>query len=210
MKTNFLTAFEKWANWKSILALFGLQTLFVLVILPGASSGNTTDLPSLDMQFWYTPQRAYQIISAHSPETLRAMAITRLTIDIIYPLVYGLMISFLLIVSFRRAFPPSMDDSARSMLLQRSSLMKGETASSREHAPRGGISDFIVFIPWGGVFFDYLENISLATMYLSYPTKLIPLAWMASIFTAIKWALIGIGFALVLIGAVKLAFTKKE
>jgi len=169
---------EKWANWKSILALFILQNLFVLVILPGASPSNLSDQPSLDMHFSYTPQRAYQVISAHSSEALQAMAITRLTLDIVYPLVYGLLISFLLIVTFRRAFP------------------------------KNKFTDLVVFIPWGGVLFDYLENISLATMYLSYPTKLIPLAWMATIFTAIKWTLIGIGFALVLIGAVKLAFDR--
>jgi len=65
MKTRLLTTFEKWANWKSILALFALQMLFNLVIMPSASSSDTHDLPILDLQFWYTPQRAYEIIAAN-------------------------------------------------------------------------------------------------------------------------------------------------
>ena len=180
MKNQLLTTFEKWANWKSILALFALQMLFNLVLLPSASSSDTHDLPILDLQFWYTPQRAYEIIGAYPAELRQAAAITRLTLDLIYPLVYGLLISFLLIVTFRRAFPKS------------------------------NFADLAVFIPWGGVLGDYLENFGLATMYLSYPTELVPLAWMTAVFTTIKWTLIGIGFVLVLVGAVKLAFDKKQ
>ena len=176
MKTKLLAIFEKWANWRSILALFALQMLFNLVIMPGISSSNTNDLPILDLHFWYTPQRAYEIIGAYPSELLRSAAIGRLTVDMVYPLVYGFLISFLLIVTFRRAFPKS------------------------------NFADLAVFIPLGGVLGDYLENISLSTMYLSYPTELIPLAWMASVFTATKWTLIGTGFVLVLVGAVKLAF----
>ena len=175
MTTKLLTTFEKWANWKSILALFALQMLFNLVIMPGISSSNTNDLPILDLHFWYTPQRAYEIIGAYPPELLRSAVIGRLTVDMVYPLVYGFLISFLLIVTFRRAFP------------------------------KKNSADLAVFIPWGGVLGDYLENFGLVTMYLSYPTELIPLAWVTAVITAIKWTLIGIGFVLVLIGAVKLA-----
>ncbi len=177
MKTKFLTTFEKWANWKSILALFALQMLFNLVIIPSASSSDTHNLPVLDLQFFYTPQRAYEIISAYTPELRQAAAMTRLTFDIIYPIVYGLMICLMLIVTFRRAIPKSR------------------------------FADAAVFIPWGGVLFDYLENFGLATMYLRYPTEIYPLAWATAIFTALKWTLIGVGFLLVLVGAVKLAAT---
>ena len=180
MKTKLLTTFEKWANWKSILLLFALQMLFNLVILPGVSSSDTHDLPVLDLQFWYTPQRAYEIIGAYPAELLRSAAIGRLTVDMVYPLVYGLLISLLLIVTFRRAFA------------------------------KKDFADWAVFIPWGGVLGDYLENISLSTLYLQYPAELTSLAWMASIFTATKWTLIGIAFVLVLIGAVKLTFDKKQ
>ena len=179
MKNQLITTFEKWANWKSILALFALQMLFNLVLLPGMSSSDTHDLPILDLHFWYTPQRAYEIIGAYPAELRQATAITRLTLDIIYPVVYGLMLCLLLVVAFKRAFPKSR------------------------------FVDVAIFIPWAGMLFDYLENFGLATMYLSYPTELISLAWITAVFTALKWTLIGLGFVLVLIGAVKLTFDKK-
>jgi len=179
VKNKLLTTFEKWANWKSILFLFALQMLLNLVILPGASSSDTHNLPVLDLQFWYTPQRAYEIIGAYSPELRQAAAITRLTLDIIYPVVYGLLISLLLVVTFRRAFPGSR------------------------------FADVAAFLPWGGVLADYLENIGLATMYLSYPTELVHLSWVTTVFTSTKWVLIGISFGLVLIGGVKSTFKKK-
>ena len=180
MQQKLITAFEKWANLKSIFALFALQIIFVLVILPGATSSDTHDLPILDLQFGYTPQRAYEIIAAYPPELLRSAAIGRLTVDMVYPLVYGLLLSFLLILTFRRAFPESE------------------------------FADFVIFIPWGSVLGDYLENICLSIMYFSYPAELLSLAWVASIFTAAKWILIGVGYMLVLVGAVKLAFDKNN
>ena len=178
MKIKLLSLFEKWAKWKNILALFALQMLFNLVIMPSASSSDTHNVPILDLQFFYTPQRAYEIIGAYSPELRQAAAMTRLTVDIIYPVVYGLLLSFLLIVTFRRAFPDFP------------------------------FSDEIIFIPWAGVLFDYLENFGLAIMYLSYPTELYFIARLTSIFTTLKWTLIGVSFVLVLIAAVKLAFDK--
>ncbi len=185
MKTKLISLFEKWANWKNVLLFFALQMLFNLVIMPAFSGSNTHDLPTLDLQFFYTPQRAYEIIAAYTPELRQAAAITRLTLDIIYPLVYAMMLTLLLVLTFRRAFPAT-DDSVRS------------------------IFDFVLFIPWAGVLFDYLENICIATMFLNYPKEFYFLAQVAAIFTFLKWTLIGAGFVLALIGGVKLVFVKDE
>ncbi|MBT3320827.1 MAG: hypothetical protein HN392_00925 [Anaerolineae bacterium] len=180
MKKRFLNFIEKWASWKNILILFVLQMLFNLVIMPSASSSDTHDLPILDLQFFYTPQQAYAIIGAYTPELRQAAAISRLSLDVIYPLIYGLMLTFLLVVTLQRAF-------------------------------RGtSLKDQLLFLPWGGVLFDYLENIGLATMLLSYPKKFVLLAWFTAGFTSLKWILIVLSFLLVLIGAVKLAFIKKH
>ncbi len=208
MINQLLTLFEKWANWKNILALFALQMLFNLVIMPAGSGSDTHDLPVLDLQFFYTPQRAYEIIGAYSPKLRQAAAMTRLTLDIIYPIAYGLMLCLLLVVTFRRAFKKK-DDSARSTHLRRSSLSNDEIASSGYRPPRKFSFDFILFIPWVSVLFDYLENFGLATMFLSYPAEFYLLARSTSIFTALKWTFIGIGFLLAFIGGVKLVFVKK-
>jgi hypothetical protein len=180
MKTKLLSFFEKWASWKSVLAFFALQMLFNLVIMPAFSGSNEHDLPVLDLQFFYTPQQAYEIVAAYTPAMRQAAAITRLTLDIIYPLVYGMMLSLLLVLTFRRAFTP------------------------------GKIADLAVFIPWGGVLFDYLENIGFAIIFLSYPKEYFFIAQISAIFTALKWTLIGVGFVLALIGGVKLIFANKK
>ena len=180
MKRKLLSIFEKWANWKNVLAFFALQMLFNLVIMPAASDSNAHNLPILDLQFWYTPPKAYAIIRAYTPAMRQAAAITRLTLDILYPLVYGTMLSLLLVLTFRRAFPNFR------------------------------FADAVIFIPWGGVLFDYLENIGFAIMFLSYPKEYFFIAQISAIFTALKWTLIGTGFVLALIGGVKLALLKRD
>lgn len=176
MKNNLLKFFEKWASWKNVLIFFALQMLFNLVIMPAASGSGSHDLPVLDLQFFYSPEYAYQVISAYTPSMRQAAALTRLTLDIVYPLVYGMMLSLLLILTFRRAFN----------------------------------SDFAVFIPWGGVLFDYLENIGFAIMFLSYPREYYFVAQISAIFTFLKWSLIGISFLLALIGGMKLLFFRQK
>lgn len=208
MRHTLSATFEKWASWKSILSLFALQMLFNLIILPAGSGSDAHGLPILDLQLWYTPQYAYEVIGAYTPELRQAAALTRLTLDIIYPLVYGLLLALLLVVTFRRAFPAT-DASARRTTTQRRNLINGETALSQERVLRRINRDFIVFIPWFGVLFDYLENVSLATMYLNYPVELILVAWSSTVFSALKWIFIGAGFVLALIGGVKLAFSKR-
>ena len=176
MKRKLISFFEKWASWKSVLLFFALQMLFSIVIMPAASGSDAHDLPVLDLQFFYTPRQAYEIIGAYTPAMRQAAAITRLTLDVIYPLIYGMMLSLLLVLTFRKALS----------------------------------GDWVVFIPWGGVLFDYLENIGFAIMFLSYPKEYYFIAQVSAIFTMLKWILIGVGFVLALIGGVKLVFVKRK
>lgn len=178
MKEKIISTLEKWASWKNVLIFFALQMLFNLVILPGASGSSQHDFPVLDLQFFYTPEKVYEILGAYTPAMRQASAYGRLTADMVYPLVYGFMISFLLVLTFRRAF---------------------------DNKPA---TDAAILLPWGGVLGDYLENIALSILYFQYPTQLIFVAWAATIFTMLKWTLIGISFALVLIGGVKLVFKR--
>ncbi len=179
MKAKLLSLFKKWASWKSVLFFFALQMLFNIVIMPAFSGSNQHDLPTLDLQFAYTPERAYEIVASYTPEMRQAAAFTRLTLDIIYPIIYGMMLSLLLMLTFRRAFV------------------------SRPFA------DAAVFLPWGGVLFDYLENICFAIIFLAYPQKYPFIAQLAAIFTSIKWSLIGLSFVLIVVGGVKWLLTKK-
>ena len=105
MMSRMLPTLQRWANWKVIIILAMLFLAFDFFILPAMASPGGETLPVLDLKFWYTPQQAFDAISQYSPQARQASVVTHLTIDIIYPLVYGLLLSLLLIVVFRNAAP---------------------------------------------------------------------------------------------------------
>jgi len=75
--------------------------------------------------------------------------------------------------------------------------------------PQGHPLEKAVFIPILSMIFDYLENITIATLIASYP-NLSPLAVsIASIFTQLKWSCIILALTLLAILAV-LALIKKK
>jgi hypothetical protein len=103
MISRLLSTLQRWANWKAIAILAALFLLFNGVIIPTVSVSSEAAAPILDLKFWYTPQQAYQAISLYSPQARQAAAWMHLTIDAAYPIVYGLLLSLLLILLFRNA-----------------------------------------------------------------------------------------------------------
>ncbi|MCX7608697.1 MAG: hypothetical protein N2049_05710 [Anaerolineales bacterium] len=94
---------QHWANWKTIALLTALFLTFTVFILPAAASADGKSLSVLDRRFWYTPQQAYEAISQYSPEARQAAMLTHLSLDVMYPLIYGLLLSLLLLVVYRHA-----------------------------------------------------------------------------------------------------------
>ena len=75
--------------------------------------------------------------------------------------------------------------------------------------PEGHPMEKVVSLPILGMIFDYLENITIATLIASYP-NLSPLAVsVASIFTRLKWSFIILACVLLVILAVLLLIKKK-
>jgi hypothetical protein len=109
MMSRLLPTLKRWANWKVITALAVLFLVFDFFVLPALASPGGKSLPVLDLRFWYTPQQAFDAISQYSPQARQASVITHLTVDVIYPLIYGLLLSLLLIVVFREA-PPAQQN----------------------------------------------------------------------------------------------------
>ncbi len=101
--TRLLPILHRMANWKVITVLAVLFLVFDIIVLPLAASSAGQHLPVLDLKFWYTPQQAFDAIAQYSPQACQAAVITHLTIDVIYPLIYGLLLSLLLVVVFRSA-----------------------------------------------------------------------------------------------------------
>jgi hypothetical protein len=125
---------------------------------------------TLDMQSSYSPEKAYQLIASYGEGGRQSYALIELTLDLIYPILSALMFSSLTIYFFRRIFPLN---------------------SFWQKLPLLGPIVMIV---------DYLENISIVTMLLSYPRRLDLLARAANIFTVTKFILSDLELVLMLIG----------
>ena len=90
---------EKYSTKKSILILLVINLIFPTIIFP-LFHGSPDNIP-LDLQFSYTPEKAYQLLAQFSAEELKMYRILELTGDVIYPIVYGFFLS-LLIFKFRK------------------------------------------------------------------------------------------------------------
>jgi len=102
---KFYEFLKRWANWKVIVVIAVLFLAFDFFILPASASRSGESLPILDLRFWYTPQQAYDTIAQYSPEARQAAVVTHLTVDFVYPLIYGLLFSLLILVVFMDASP---------------------------------------------------------------------------------------------------------
>ena len=89
-------------------------------------------------------------------------AIFELTIDVIYPIVYSLLFSLILTAFLSRAF------SAHSVF-QRCNL-----------------------VPWLMGIADVFENTGIVILLLTYPAQLVVVARVTSLFTSLKWILLGL------------------
>jgi hypothetical protein len=125
---------------------------------------------TLDLQSSYSPERAYQLIESYGEEGRQHYALIELTLDLIYPILSALFFSTLTIFFFRRVFPLN---------------------SFWQKLPLLGPIVMIV---------DYLENTSIVTMLLNYPSRLDLVAQAANLFTVAKFALSGLELILILVG----------
>lgn len=57
-------------------------------------------------------------------------------------------------------------------------------------------------LPFFGVLFDYLENLSTSAVMFFYPNKVPVISWTAPFFTSIKWVCIYASFVLIIIGVI--------
>lgn len=86
------------ASVKLSLFLLFLMIVFNVVIMPNLA-GDTNAVP-IDLQFAYTPQRAYELINSYSDETRHNYMIGEMTMDVLYPIVYTLFLSLTLLLLY--------------------------------------------------------------------------------------------------------------
>ena len=176
---------NKYAKGRIILVFLALMLLFAMVIVPtiqGKIEASSGGVSLIDLQFSYTPEKAYSMIASYGDEGRALYRTFALTGDVIYPVVYSILFSLIISWLFQRSF-------ASNSKLQ-----------------------MLNIIPFGAWLFDWLENINIVMMLSLYPSKATTVAKLASICTTIKWSFGAVAILLLLIGfmmALKNGFEKQ-
>ncbi|MFZ5912425.1 MAG: hypothetical protein ACOYYU_20665 [Chloroflexota bacterium] len=173
MMNRLSNRLHKAAKGWLVFTLFLLDGLFMGLVLPGGEAllkGGSGGAGPLDLQFFYTPQKAYAVIAAHGEYRRAFYRNFELTIDILYPIVYTLFLSLFISWLFQRGF-------------EAGSKMQGWNVT-----------------PFGAWAFDLLENLGIVTMLSVYPATPALLAWATAVFTMVKWMFAGASLVLMMVG----------
>ena len=171
--------FHAWAKGWRVIILFIADALMMGYVMPVAGAimalaANNSVMP-LDLMFFYTPERAFQMINKYG-EAGRAIYLKiELSADIIYPIIYTLFYALLISWLFQRGFKPDSK-------MQKWNVM-----------------------PMGAWFFDLLENLGIISMLSMHPSQPAILAWITMLFGLFKWAFAFVSIGLVLVGLVRAA-----
>jgi hypothetical protein len=147
--------------------------LFTVLVLPGQSSREDDpagEVGSPDLSFYYSADDLYRMAEAYGEMGRVEYIRVRFTFDLIWPLVYTFFLTTAISWVFARAF---------------SEGSKWQLAN---------------LVPVLGMLFDYLENIATSLVMWRYPTHTPVVDWLATIFTSVKWILIGTSIILLVIG----------
>lgn len=174
-----------WIQEKSSTAITliagGLFVVFLVWVLPRqaqASGQARAGLDSPDRSFFYTPEDLYHMAQDYGPDGRADYIQERFTFDLLWPAVYTLFLSTSISWTFRRF--PSDGDWLRTLNL----------------------------VPVLGGIFDILENLSAAIVMGRFPARMDVLAWLATLFTPVKWVMIGVSVAFLAVGGGMLIWQK--
>jgi len=178
MLAKLSDALRKYANgWLVLLFLAG-EMFFNAVILPNQQAkmeAGSGGTGPIDLQLFYTPEKVYSMVESYGDAGRADYRTFELTGDIIYPIVYTLFFSLAITWLFQRGF-------ASTSAMQKYNV-----------------------VPFGGWFFDLLENLGIVSMLSIFPSTPTALAWLTAVFTMIKWLFAGASGVLLLTGLVKAA-----
>jgi hypothetical protein len=163
---------------KIVVLALGVFTLFLVVVLPVQTRSGTDSAGTPDLSFCYTVDDLYRMAEAYGAQGRQEYVRVRFTFDLVWPLVYGFFMVTAVSWLFVKAFPIQS-------VWQRVNL-----------------------IPALGVIFDYLENISTSVVMARYPARTAGIDLLATVFTPVKWTLVGLGFVLLLVGLVLVIWSR--
>ena len=171
--------FWRIANWKTFLLGLIVYLIFGGYVMPhGAKTFNDLSgkkVEVMDLQFFYTPEKAREIISQYS-DAARNFAIQfGLMADTVYPVAYTFL--FLIITTL---------------------IFKGLAKYNITYK-------YLHLFPLIILPVDYFENICVATLFKTYPNFSNGLAYLATFFTTLKWSLVILLLLIVIAGLITLA-----
>ncbi len=153
-------------SWVMVLTLL-IMVLFMIFVLPGQAAlaeGNAKGSISPDTSLFYAPGDLLQAAQEYGADGRQAYIQTRWTFDLVFPLVY---------ISF---------------------LVSGISWFYQKLGKPGKLLGYSNLLPLLAGIFDYLENTGASLVMASYPAQVFGLALTTSIFSGVKWLLIGGSF----------------
>jgi hypothetical protein len=170
--SDFLIRTASGRNLVIMVILFFLTTSVIFPLISSLIEDPAGELESIDTKLYYSPAEFYETIAPYGDQGRRVYALSHLTADVLFPLVYAFLFGWLIAYIFPRAF--SVDSWVQRL----------------------NLAPFLLLI------FDLIENISVVILLLVYPTQLQGLARLAGLITSLKWVIAGITMALPVVGAV--------
>ncbi|MEN8240345.1 MAG: hypothetical protein ABFS17_00355 [Chloroflexota bacterium] len=163
--------FHKISNGKVVLVTLLIFIAFTSLVLPGQAAQADQfgeEVGTVDTSMYYTPDQLIEIAEGYGKEGRDAYIRARWTFDVAWPLVYTAFLA-----------------SATSLLVKK---------TIDQYSPWMMLN----LVPLFAMLFDFLENIAASGVMAAYPQKLTWLAWLSSVFTPVKWLLVGGSFLLVI------------
>ncbi|GAC1501810.1 MAG: hypothetical protein NVS2B14_14400 [Chamaesiphon sp.] len=87
---------EQLANGKAIAALVSIFLVLQIILILVPRGG-----PPLDFQFWYSPERAYEMLEEYGEKGRKLYALSVLTLDFVFPIIYSLFFAVILTLLLR-------------------------------------------------------------------------------------------------------------
>lgn len=176
MLRKFSKTIQRISTGWVVISLLLLFILTVAVIFPFFSrllNVPEEGVESIDTQFYYPPDRLYEIMDDYGEQGRQGYAISHITADLIFPLVYASLFATSISFTFGRAF-------------------------SRESRWQ-----MLNLAPFGAALIDLLENVTLIILLLAFPMPLTPLAHAAGAITLLKWIAVAVTIAIPLAGLIR-------
>jgi hypothetical protein len=181
---KLLTFLQKRASGHTLLVLFAITNVVYLAMLLYSIPSVTARAPGMrlfDMSpTGYSPQYAKELLEAIGPEGRNAYLGLQLPLDFVYPALFALTYTLMLVWLFKKRF-----DSASKWF-------------------------FIALVPAAAGFFDYMENLGIILMLRSYPGLDPAIVAASSMCSLLKSVLTIAFYILLLYGVLLLVLKRKR